>query len=132
MLFSRRICWTASTHRVMRDYFFKNDVDGSKFGHLPKMDVASKGMMGSLMTSTFCERINSCANLVCTTNNSLLSDDEIDMVVTLGMHRDFMQHMRLYYPEVIKSTHPTHDTIVSAQDLLDQNTINNEDDEDLF
>ena len=36
-----------------------------------------------------------------------------------------MKHMRLYYPEVIKSTHPTYDTIVSAQDLLDQNTTNN-------
>ena len=76
----------------------RRDVDGTKYGHLPKMTVASKGMMGSLMTSSFCERIDSCANLVCTKNNSLLSDDEIDMVVTLRMNRDFMQHMRLYYP----------------------------------
>ena len=110
----------------------RRDMDGTKYGHLPKMTVASKGMMGSLMVSSFCERINSCANLVCTKNNSLLSDDEIDMVVTLRMNRDFMQHMRLYYPEVIKSTHPRHGTIVSAQDLLEQNTKNNVDDEDLY
>jgi len=96
------------------------------------MDVVSKGMMDSLMSSSFCERINSCANLVCTKNNILLSDDEIDMVVTLHMNRDFMEHMRLYYPEVIKSTHPLFGTIVSAQDLLDQNTRNNVEDEDLF
>ena len=88
--------------------------------------------MVSLMVSTFCERINSCANLVCTKNNSLLSDDEIDMVVTLRMNRDFMQHMRMYYPEVIKSTHPRYGTIVSAQDLLEENTKNNVDDEDLY
>jgi hypothetical protein len=53
------------------------------------------------------------------------------MVVTLRMNRSFMEHMRLYYPEVIKSTHPLFDTIVSTQDLLDQNTSNNADDEDL-
>jgi hypothetical protein len=59
-------------------------------------------------------------------------DDEIDMVVTLRMNRDFMKHMRLNYPEVIKNTHPRYSTIVSAQDLHDQNTKNNEDDEDLY
>jgi hypothetical protein len=58
------------------------------------MDVSSKGIMGSLMVSSFCECINSCANLVCTKNNTLLSDDEIDMVVTLWMNRDFMKHMQ--------------------------------------
>ena len=47
------------------------------------------------------------------------------------MNRDFMIHTRLYYPEVIKSTHPRYDTIVSVQDLLDQNTTNNVDDVDL-
>ena len=49
-------------------------------------------------------------------------DDEIDILVTLRMNRDFLQHMQLYYPEVIKSTHPTYVTVVSEQDLLDQNT----------
>ena len=91
---------------VMRDYFFKDDVDGSKDGHLPKMTVASKGILGLLMVSSFCERITSCANLVCPKNNRLLSDDEIDMSVTLRMNRDFMQHMRLYYPEVIQEYSP--------------------------
>ena len=33
--------------------------------------------------SSFCERINSCANIVVTKANSLLSDEEIDKVVTL-------------------------------------------------
>jgi hypothetical protein len=54
------------------------------------------------------------------------------MVVTLRLNRDFMAHMRLYYTEVIKSTHPLFGTIVSAQDILDQNTTNNVDDEDLY
>ena len=39
----------------------------------------------------------------------MLSDDEIDKVVMLRMNRDFMEYMRTYYPEVIKSVHPTYD-----------------------
>ena len=87
--------WEDDMGVVMTEYFFKDDVDGTKYGHLPKMTVTSKGVMGSLMVSSFCERINSCANLVCTKNNNLLSDDEIDMTVTLRMNRDFMEHIRL-------------------------------------
>ena len=59
---------------------------------MPKMNVESKGMLDSLMVESFCECINSWSNLVCTKNNNLLSDDEIDMismvpVVTLRMNR---------------------------------------------
>ena len=32
--------WKADMGVVMRDYFFKDDVDGSKYGHLPKMTVS--------------------------------------------------------------------------------------------
>jgi hypothetical protein len=39
--------------------------------------------------------------------------------------------MRLYYPEVIKSTHPRYGTIISAQDLLDENRTKNVDEEDV-
>jgi hypothetical protein len=66
------------------------------------------------------------------TREDLTEDDEIDMVVTLRMNREFMEHMRLHYSEVIKSTHPLFITIVSAQDIFDQNTTNNVDDEDLY
>ncbi len=43
--------WKAVMGVVMWDYFFKDDVDGTKNGHLPKMDVVSKSMMDSLMVS---------------------------------------------------------------------------------
>ena len=56
--------WKTYMGVVMRDYFCKDDVDGTKYAHLRKMTVASKGIMGSLMVSSFCECINSCANLV--------------------------------------------------------------------
>ena len=51
---------------------------------------------------------------VSTEDNSLLSDDEIDKVVTLCMNRDFMEYMGTCYPEVIKSVlshvHPKYGT----------------------
>ena len=85
--------WSADMSFVMKKFFLDDKECADKYGHLPKMAMASKGMMGSVMASSFCERINSCANVVCTKNNSLLSDDEIDKVVTLRMNRDFMEFM---------------------------------------
>ena len=41
--------WGADVGVVMRDYFFKVDPDGSKLGHLPKMALVSKGMMGATL-----------------------------------------------------------------------------------
>jgi len=39
-------------------------VDGTNFGHPPKMVTTSKGSICSLLFSSFCERINSQANQV--------------------------------------------------------------------
>ena len=46
----------------------------------------------------------------------LLSDDEIDKVVTLRMNRDLMEYMRICYPEVIKSVHPKYGTVIMADE----------------
>jgi hypothetical protein len=56
----------------------KQDPDKKHFGHFPMMAVASRGSIGRFLASSVCERINSCANLVLTDGNSLLSPDEID------------------------------------------------------
>ena len=40
-----------------------------------------------------------------------MSDNTPPNHVTLRMNRDFMKHMRLNYPDVIKSTHPRYGTI---------------------
>mmetsp|Transcript_28404 Transcript_28404/g.41868 ORF Transcript_28404/g.41868 Transcript_28404/m.41868 type:complete len:98 (-) Transcript_28404:298-591(-) len=61
------------------------------------MLLGSKGTIGALLASSFCERINSAANLVVTTGNSLLGTDEINMLVTLRMNRGFMQFMKRHY-----------------------------------
>jgi len=74
--------WDVDMGRVMKT-FIKQDPDKKRFGHLPMMAVASRGSIGGFLASSFCERINSCANLVLTDGNSLLSPDEINMLVTL-------------------------------------------------
>ena len=32
----------------------------------------------------------------------------------MRMNRDFMEYMRTYYPEVIKSVHPKYGTVINA------------------
>jgi hypothetical protein len=92
---------------------FKVDPDGSKFGHLPKMALASKG---ALMAASFC----TCANLVVTEGNSLLSTGEIDKSVVLRMNKIFMEFMRKNYPEVIESVHAKYGSVIRVEDCLEE------------
>ncbi|XRB12311.1 hypothetical protein RI054_04g21470 [Pseudoscourfieldia marina] len=73
------------------------DADGSKYGLLPLMATHSIGSMGSLLASSFAERINSAANIVLTKGNSVLNREEIDMCTTLRMNREFMRYMRAHH-----------------------------------
>jgi len=84
----------------MKEDFIEKDKDRSKYGWLPKMATCSKGSIGSLLTSSFCERINSCANQVLTLGNTLLGDGEMEKLVMSRMNRDFMVFMRKNYPQV--------------------------------
>ena len=57
------------------------------------MTACSKGSIGSLLTSSLCERINSCANPVLTLGNTLLGDGEMEKLVMCRMNRDFIVFM---------------------------------------
>ena len=65
-------------------------------------------------------RINSCANLVVTEGNSLLSTDEIDMLVVLRMNKVFMGFMRQNYPEVIESVHAKYGSVIRVEDCVEE------------
>ena len=104
----------------MKKYFINVDDAFEKFGYLPKMATASKGSIGSFMASSFCERINSAANLILTLGNTLLSDEEIDMLVVLRMNRDFLNFMHLHYSHIVKL--PFKETIITVE----QNTETDE------
>ena len=63
-------------------------------GLIPLMASCSKGQIGALNAESFCERVLSQSNLVMTDGNTLLSDEEIEMVVILRVNREFMEFMR--------------------------------------
>jgi len=98
--FTWRKMWEIDVGFVMKEDFIEKDKDHSKYGWLLKMATCSKGSIGSLLASSFCERINSCANQVLTLGNTLLGDGEMEKLVMCRMNRDFMVFMRKNYLQV--------------------------------
>ena len=75
------------------------DPDASQYGFLPYMATHSRGSVGSLLASSYAERINSAANLILTKGNTVLAEEEINMCTVLRMNRRFMEFMRKYHPD---------------------------------
>jgi hypothetical protein len=96
--------WKVNMGAVLKAEFIVPDRKRELFGFLPKMATHSKASLGSLQASSYAERINSCANQVCTDGNSLLSTEEISMVVVLRMNRSFMMFMRKHYSSIGKTS----------------------------
>ena len=95
-----REMWEINVVSIMKEDFIEKDKDRKKYGWLPKMATCSKGSIGSWLASSFCERINSCANQVLTLGNTLLSDGDMEKLVMCRMNEDFIVFMRQQYPEV--------------------------------
>ena len=70
------------------------------FGYLSQMATGSRGSIGAFLASSFCERINSAANIVLHKGNLRLSEEEINMLTVLRMNRSFMDYMRRKYPHL--------------------------------
>jgi hypothetical protein len=75
--------------------------DASNYGFLPYMATHSRGSVGSLLASSYAERVNSAANLILTKGNTLLGEEEINisMCKVLRMKSSFIESMRKYHPE---------------------------------
>ena len=73
-----------------------------KLGYLPLMAQASKGQIGTLNAESFCERGLSFGNLVMTEGNTLLSNEETEMITVLRMNQGFMDYMRTRSPHTSK------------------------------
>ena len=58
---------------------------------------------GDNMASSFCERINSVAKAVLTEGRTLLSEEELEMVVVLRVNKKFIAHMKEKPPEIARS-----------------------------
>ena len=78
----------------------KEDPTQEHYGYLPVMATASKASIGALLASSFCERINSAANIILHDGNLSLSEREINKLVVLRVNRRFMEYMRKTYSHV--------------------------------
>ena len=87
------------------------------FGYLlPMMSVAT---LGVLNTESYCERVLSCVKLVVSHLDVSLKADEIRMLVMLRMIHEFMEYMRVIYPDTPLPEFKTADTYVRAHGGVD-------------
>ena len=82
-----------------------------EYGHLPAM---ARCYAGANLSESFCERIISCANQVMTKGNTLLDDDELQMIVMLRMNRQFMEYMRREHAPVMQEIAKKLGTVATA------------------
>ena len=78
--------WAMPMGLLLKSVYFDADPLGTSFGFLPKMAVASEGSIGSLLASSFPERIISVANQTVHKGNTLLAANEIDILTVLRMN----------------------------------------------
>jgi hypothetical protein len=74
----------------------------SKIALMTLMASCSVGQLGALNAEIFCDRVLSCANNVVQTDNTLLDDEEVEMIVILRMYKSFMEFMRLHYADLAR------------------------------
>ena len=84
--------------------------------------------LGVLNTESFCERVLSCVKLVVSDFHVSLKADEIRMLVMFRMNHEFMEYMRVSYPDTPLSEFKTADTYVYSHGGVDA-LENDEDDE---
>ena len=84
--------------------------------------------LGVLNTESFCECVLSCVKLVVSDLHVSLKADEIRMLVMLRMNHEFMEYMRVSYPDTPLSEFKTADTYVRAHGGVDD-LDDDEDDE---
>ena len=64
------------------------------FGLLPLMCKVSKFQLGSLMSQSFAERMNSRGKLIVTENRACLKYNSLKKIVVLKMNKIFIKHCR--------------------------------------
>ena len=89
------------------------------FGFIPLMAISSQYNIGALNAESFCERIISAGNLVMTDGNTLLNDNELEMLILLRINRDFMTFMQEKYAHISKQNFKQ--TIITEEQNNDNN-----------
>ena len=66
------------------------------------MATHSRASVGSLLASSYCERVKSASKIIFNDSNSMLSPEEMNMLAVLRMNKEFMDYMREHYPHIAK------------------------------
>lgn len=69
-------------------------------GKLTRMATHSPVSIGAVLSQSFCERVNSCANLLLTLANTVLNDEELGILVVLRMNAELFSMLRTLYKDV--------------------------------
>jgi len=101
---------------VLKTYFIEKDPDRALFGYISIMATTCRGSIGDLLSASFRERINSCANQIVNVGNTSLGDDLVDETTVLRMNQNFMKFMNLNYPWILKKRFSTFGTFISVAD----------------
>ena len=96
-----------------------------KFGYLPMMTVTT---LGTLNDESFFECVLSWVKLVVTDLHVSLKAHEIQMLVILRMNHEFMEYMRVSYPDTPLSEFKVADTYVRDHGGLD--TLDDDEDDE--
>ena len=91
--------WKLDMGKVLKQ-IITLDPKKEQFGYIPYMATMSRGSIGAFSASSFCERINSAANLILHEGNLKLDEGEINMLTVLRMNRPFIEYMHKKYPNV--------------------------------
>jgi len=100
-------------------------IKSGKFGYLPIMSVTT---LGDLNTESFCECVLSCLKLVVSDFHVCLKAEEIRILVMIRMNHEFMEYMRVTYPDTPLSEFKEVDTYVHTRGGV-QTLDDDEDDE---
>ena len=71
------------------------------YGYIPLMAGCSRYHLGAVNSESFCERVFSEVNNSMTSGNTLLADEELQMLALLRMNREFMAYMHSKYPHIV-------------------------------
>ena len=115
-------CQKSAGSRRVHIFFLTSTLTPQTLG----MASCSKGEIGALNSEGFSERILSNANDVMDKGNTLLGDEELEMLVVLRMNRDFMRFMRKNYNDICLQQF-RHTVVLEVDNVADSDDDDNDD-----
>lgn len=73
--------------------------DNDYYGYMPLLALC---YIGNNLASSYCERVNSCAKLIMSSDRTGLKPGHLEQVCWLRMNRSFITYMKTKYPHLVK------------------------------